>query len=386
MPIDVVLAVDAIHRPLTGIGRYAFELARGLQEHPDIASLKYFSMGRWVQWSSLLPPQISHAAAPKRTLRSVLAANASAVKIYQHVIPQVSRWRLRRERHALFHSPNYFLPPFPGPKIATVHDLSHVLYPHFHPDVRIAYMNQAFPNTLRRADHLITDAQSVRQEIMERFNWPAERISAVPLGVDPDFFPRTRADLQPTLQAFGLRAGEYALCVGTIEPRKNIDRLLTAYEALPQTLRLQHPLVLAGAPGWQSETTHRRIKQAEHAGWLRYLSFVPQKSLPLLYAGALIFVYPSLYEGFGLPPLEAMASGVPVITSNVASLPEVVGNAACLIDPRDTDQISSALLQALQDDAWRQRIASAGLAQAGQFTWENCVDQTVNVYRHLMAH
>lgn len=384
MPIELVLAVDAINRPLTGIGRYAFELAKGLSANANVDSIRYFSMGRWVELSALLARANVEANTQRASLRSMLAANPVAVRVFHSLVPKVSRWRLRHEGKALFHSPNYVLPPFPGLKVATVHDLSHVLFPHFHPPARIAYMNRAFPDSLQLADHLITDSESVRQEVIQNFDWPPERITAVPLGVDPIFHPRPDDELQALWPKYGLRAGGYTLCVGTIEPRKNIDRLLSAYEALPPRLRRRYPLVLIGARGWRSDLTHDRIDKAEAAGWLRYLAYAPQADLPMLYAGARLFTYPSLYEGFGLPALEAMASGVPVITSSVSSLTEVVGDAAWLVNPLDTEGISTALEQALQDDTWLQKASIHGRGRASLFTWSGCVTQTVAVYQAML--
>lgn len=384
MGISVIFATDGITAPLSGIGRYAVELAYGLATHQQIEKIRCFSLGRW---AALPAPELQQTAVPTRRgrLRTALAANRVAVRMYDHLTPSLYRWRLRGEGSSLFHSPNYSLPPFPGASVATVHDLSHVLYPQFHPAARVDYMNLAFPQTLRRAHHLITDAESVRQELIQQMGWSADRVTAVPLGVDPGFRPHHTEELEPLMQRFGLRSNGYSLCVGTIEPRKNIDRLLSAYEALPQELRRSFPLVLAGAPGWRSGQTHARMVRAESDGWLRYLSFVPQHDLPKLYAGARLFVYPSLYEGFGLPVLEAMASGTPVITSNVSSLPEVVGDAALLIDPKDIDQIADALREVLQDDERRKTASVAGLARSASFTWEECVNQTVAIYQKVMA-
>jgi alpha-1,3-rhamnosyl/mannosyltransferase len=306
------------------------------------------------------------------------------VKVYQAVSPPVFQWRLRKETGSLFHSPNYFLPPFQGPSVATIHDLSHVCLPQFHPAARVDHLNRALPATFRQADYLITDAESVRQEIISHFGWPADRIAAVPLGVAPVFHPRNLLDLAPVMQSYGLKAGAYTLFVGTIEPRKNLERLLSAYEALPATVRQRWPLVLAGARGWQSDVIHDRMSRAAASGWLRYLEFVPQKHLPFLYAGARLFAYPSLYEGFGLPPLEAMASGVPVVTSKISSLPEVVGNAALTVDPHDVFAMSAALALGLEDESWRAKAVSMGLERASLLTWDACVKNTVAIYSKVL--
>jgi glycosyltransferase involved in cell wall biosynthesis len=384
MGISLIFATDGITVPLSGIGRYALELVLGLRARPQIDSLRCLSFGRWVNVPVRSEVQESGASGRGR-LRAALAGSRAAVRIYHGFMPSLSRWQLRAEGSALFHSPNFLLPPFPGVSVATIHDLSHILYPQFHPAARVDYMNLAFPQTLSRATHLITDAESVRHELIQRMEWPADRVTAVPLGVDASFRQHDVAELQPLMRRLGLRSNEYSLCVGTIEPRKNIDRLLTAYEALPSTLRRNFPLVLAGARGWRSTEIHARIARAESAGWVRYLAFVPEHELPMLYAGARLFVYPSLYEGFGLPVLEAMASGVPVITSNVASLPELVGDAAWLIDPKDTDQIAGSLQELLQNEERRCRARAAGLARSASFTWAECVSKTIAVYLKVMS-
>lgn len=389
--MDVILGVDAITLPLTGIGRYAFELATRLPRQPVIESLRYFSFGRWKDGidfdsvNSATEPIREGKIQPKRNLRGVLAGSSLVLKAYSLLTPSVYRWRLRSERNSLFHSPNYFLPPFPGKSVATIHDLSHLLFPQFHPAARIEYMERALPETLRRADFLITDAESIRAEVIQHFGWSPDRIAAVPLGVNANFHPRTVEELMPVLQRYRLHLTDYTLCVGTIEPRKNLDGLLTAYEALPVTLRQRCPLVLVGSRGWLSDGIFDRIAKGTAAGWVRYLNFVEQKDLPFLYAGARLFAYPSLYEGFGLPPLEAMASGIPVVTSNVSSLPEVVGEAAILVDPRDDAALSSALRKGLEDEEWRSTAIVLGLRRASILRWEQCIDQTVSIYKKILA-
>jgi alpha-1,3-rhamnosyl/mannosyltransferase len=388
--MDVILAVDAITPPLTGIGRYAYELARRLPGHPGIEKVRYFSLGRWQNGADFESANNATQAINelpiqrKKSLRSVLAGSSLVVKAYHLLTPPIYRSRLRREKNSLFHSPNYFLPPFPGKSVATIHDLSHVLFPQFHPAARIEYMERALPETLRQADFLITDAESVRVEVIQHFGWSPDRIAAVPLGVDSKFHPRSSADLMPVLLRYGLHQMDYTLCVGTIEPRKNLDRLLTAYEALPETLRQQCPLVLVGSRGWLSDGIFDRIAKGTAVGWVRYLNFVEQNDLPFLYAGARLFAYPSLYEGFGLPPLEAMASGIPVVTSNVSSLPEVVGNAAILVDPKDESALSEALRRGLEDEEWRSNAVVLGIQRASTLRWEQCIDQTVSIYKKIM--
>ncbi len=386
--MKIILSVDAIRYPLTGIGRYASELAQGLGGHPRTTSLRYYSMGQWLHAPPV--PVAPPAAEPRPTLsplgraRAALVANPLAVRLYRRVAPLLNRWRLRGFRDHLFHAPNYFLPPFDGPSVATIHDLSTLLYPQFHPEDRVALINGELPKTLERASHLITDAEAIRREIIARFDWPAERISAIPLGVDDSFHPRGRQALSGPLQSYGLAPGGYCLCVATIEPRKNIGRLVDAHAKLPPALRQGFPLVLVGEPGWKSQDIHRRIEAAQGRGTVRYLDYVPQTHLPLLYAGARLFALPSHYEGFGLPLLEAMASGVPLVTSTCPTLLELAGEVGLLVDPEDTDGLTQALERGLEDVQWREQARRLGLARAGQHSWQRCVENTLDLYQRLV--
>jgi len=390
--MQIILGSDAIHRPLTGIGRYALELARHLRQSPEVDRLDCFSMGRWPTWHDLQACEqlVSPMAGPvkasqHKTLRSVLAGNSLAVKVYGALSPALYAWRLRHRADALFHSPNYILPPHPGPCVATIHDLSHVWHPQFHPKVRVDFMNRALPQTLKRANFLITDAESVRQEVIRHFAWPADKIAAVHLGVDPVYHPRSAVELAPALDKWGLSVQGYTLYVGTVEPRKNLGVLLEAYEQLAPAIRNRWPLVIAGSKGWNSEEIYDRMTKAATQGWLYYLNYIPQAQLPLLYAGAKLFVYPSLYEGFGLPPLEAMASGVAVIASNIPSISEYAQGSAVLVTPGDVKLLAQTITEALQSEDMFLNLLQMGVNTSKKLNWAKTTKEILNIYQRLVG-
>ena len=379
--VKVILSIDGIKPPLTGIGRYAWELANRIPTLPGIELVRFFAGGNWVGDAQSRMNQLpAKLAAQRRLLRNGLVMAA-----YRKISPLLLRRRLRRFGDHLYHGSSFYLPPFSGPAIATFHDLSVYRYPDCHPPERVAFMTKEIPVALRRASFLIADSEYVRREVIEFFGWPAARIAAVPLGVSDEYYPRGVESTSAVLGKYGVQHGGYALCVATIEPRKNIGALLRAYQSLPISLRAQYPLVLAGDRGWRSESLHDEIGEAQAQGWLRYLGYVGQADLPVLFAGARGFVFPSLYEGFGLPLLEAMASGLPVLTSANSTLEEVAAGAALLVNPEDDDAIAVGIQRLLEDDAWRLAAGARSLAVAAQYSWDKTARRTVQIYGEVFG-
>lgn len=384
MKIDVIFAADALRPPLTGIGRYAYELAKRLSCHEDIDRLRYFSSGRWVENPlaalETTAPLVLSVSKAKAAFRDRIAGNRLAVRLYKNITPAFFGWRLRGNKGSIYHSPNYIVPPFKGRSVSTIHDISHILYPDFHPQARVEYMNMALGESLARTDHVITVSETVRQEVVEHGLISPEQVTAIHLAAGSDFRPHTSEMLEPALSALGLKAGRYSLFVGTVEPRKNVQRLVEAYGLLPKDIRNNWPLIIAGGSGWNSDSIHLCIAKAQAQGWLQYISYVDQSWLPALYAGARLMVYPSLYEGFGLPIVEAMASGTPVLTSNVSCMPEVAGGAAWLVNPMDLEEISHGLHVCLSDEYWQREARTLGLIRAGQLSWAQCTERTIDIY------
>jgi alpha-1,3-rhamnosyl/mannosyltransferase len=284
----------------------------------------------------------------------------------------------------VFHATNNIFPyrVRAAHSVLTIHDLTLLLFPEWHPAERLARMVPALEPAVVRASHIITPSRSTRDDVLKLLPVDPERISVVPEGVAPIFAPRPAGEVAARLAPLGLRAGEYLLFVGTIEPRKNLLRLLQAMELTASTTG---PLVLAGGHGWNDTAIRVTVERLERTGRVRSLGYVPDELRPVLLTGARAFVYPSLYEGFGLPPLEAMACGTPVLTSNVSSLPEVVGDAALFVNPDDVDALATALARLWRDETLRADLRARGLAQARQFSWERTARLTLDVYRAVLS-
>ena len=379
--MKVILSIDSVKFPLTGIGRYNYELAKQLQLQDDL-ELLFYANNRLL---TDLPT--NELAKPRKNewLHNQLAKSNLAINAYQLLSTIKNQYSLHGHQNAVFHGTGFYLPQFNGSSVATFHDLSIFTHAQYHPPERVRFMQQELSLTLQRASMLITDSEYTRLELASYFGYPLEKIRAISLACSDDFHPREAADSASVLARLGLVHGGYTLYAGTIEPRKNIEALLDAYSALPDAIRQRWPLILAGYHGWQSERLHVRINAAENAGWARYLGYVADKDLPHLFAGAHLFFFPSHYEGFGLPVLEAMASGVPVVCSNTSSLPEVAGGAALMFNPEDTDVLRQLILKGLEDVAWRGVAKQKGLMQASTFSWQRCAEETVVVYSELLS-
>jgi alpha-1,3-rhamnosyl/mannosyltransferase len=375
----VGLGATALLTPLTGVGQYVLHLAHELQSLlPEPPWLFYG--GHWSREVREADTAVAPGAATR--LRRAIPGTYTIARAIQQ-----QRFSAGARAHglALYHEPNYLAFRFDGPTVVTVHDLSWIRHPETHPADRVRIMNSALPRVLERARHVIVDSEFTRAEVGSHYGVPRARLSVVPLGVSQAFRPLTTQECAPALAARGLEYGSYVLALGTLEPRKNLAAVLTAYARLDAGTRRRHPLAVAGMEGWKMDQLAAPLRELVQGGDVRLLGYVPQAELPALYSGARLFVYPSLYEGFGLPPLEAMACGTPVIVSNRSSLPEVVGDAGEAVDPLDGDELLARLQALLEDDALRARHSAAGVARARAFTWRRCAELTIEAYRKALA-
>jgi alpha-1,3-rhamnosyl/mannosyltransferase len=295
-----------------------------------------------------------------------------------------NRSLLRPSRFDLYHEPNYIPIPCDIPTVVTIHDLSIVRHPEWHPPERVDFFERNLPRGLRQAQHFFTDTEHARREMIELLNIPTERITCSYCGTRGDLAPMTEAEYRPVLRRLGLPK-QYLLHVGTIEPRKNLLRLMRAYVDLPGSLREKFPLVLVGQWGWRfDETADFFHSTAKHKGVIQ-TGFLPDADLPAVYNGARALVFPTLYEGFGIPAVEMMGCGGAVLASTAGAVAEVVGSHGTLIHPEDVEGWRDAIQRVLTDDEYWKGLRRSAMTQAGRFTWERTAEATVRVYREIVG-
>ncbi len=291
-------------------------------------------------------------------------------------------WLVRKYHLDLLHSPHYtmpwLLPTFARKMkfVVTFHDMTFFLFPHLHTRVKRWFFPLAIRLSASRADRLIACSESTRQDAIRLLHLPGKKIASVYLGISPDFHP---IDDQKRLEAAQLKyrlPDHFYLYVGTVEPRKNLPLLLESYARTNS----RWPLVIVGQKGWHYEEVFKLVDQLQLQDCVTFTGYVPEADLPVLYNLASIFVYPSLYEGAGLPPLEALACGTPVITTAVSSMPEYTGEAAMLVPPGDLDALAQAMQELSQDPARLAEMARNGPAQAAGFTWKRTAQDTLAIY------
>lgn len=376
--MHVALNARILQAPKTGIGQYVSALTQALQDQAEV-SLQLF-LGR--QWAVDLPL----APLPGYSRRTALAKRVPGAYRIRRWLEQGSFDRGLRQRSIdLYHEPSLWPLEFDGPMVMTLHDLTHVHYPQTQPADRLAEIERHVGRGVERAQCVLTDSEYVAGEIRRHFALPDERVVVAPLGYAPRFRPRAHPELALALAAFGLSAGQYLICVGTLEPRKNLQLALRAHALLPESLRARLPLVIVGMPGWRSEGLDETLDVAVKGGWAKVLGYQSDDVLAELLAGARALLFPSLYEGFGLPVLEAMASGVPVLLTRTSSLPEVAGEAGIYVDAHDPQDMCSALQELEENLALRQRCRALGLERARDFSWQRCARITSDAYRKAVG-
>lgn len=367
-----VLAQAGPGGALDGIGVYSRNMLHGLRQRLGPARVQPVVFG------SLAAPWPE----PHREIHPSYRPAALAMTLPGMPYPLSGAWS---RDLSLFHAPDHHIPRLRGtPVIATVMDIIPLRHPEW-VSGRLSrrLMNWLFGQLTRAAAHVVTISEFSANDISDGLRIPRERISAIPLGVDPSFHRQAGpAETQAVLDRYNLRPG-YFIFVGTLQPRKNVERIVQAHSALPAGVRRDRPLVIVGRDGWGTESLRVALDRAVAAGDARWLQYVPQDDLPTLLRQANALVYPSLFEGFGLPVVEAFAAGTAVISSTTTSIPEVAADAALLVDPTSVDQLRDAMARLADDEALRARLVALGAARAGRFSWDATVASTIDVYRRF---
>jgi glycosyltransferase involved in cell wall biosynthesis len=360
----------AIPRLMAGAAVYTYELARALAAVDHENEYVIFARGGHFDDLPASRPglRVLKVRAPSRPQRLVWE---------QAVLP----WRLRQSRIDVFHSPHHTVPLVPCGcrRVVTFHDLTFFVLPERYPPTRRLYFQTMTRLSARVADAVIVPSKAVRADVVRILGLPSWRVFAIPEAAGPAFRPQDAAAVEAVRRRYGLE-GPFILSVGSLEPGKNRERLLQAFARL-RARGLEHMLVVAGQRAWRYESEEPLAQRLGLADSVRVLGHVPQADLPALYSAADLFAFPSLYEGFGLPALEAMACGAPVVASNVSAVPEVVGDAALQVPPLDVEALADAMERLLRDEPLRANLRERGLKRAAGFSWEETARRTAEVYK-----
>ncbi len=344
--------------PATGIARYIFEISSRLQRDSRF-DLDFF----YGYTSKKLFPE-SHIRFAKLFKKKIFKKISRDLFFAKSV--------LYRKSYDLYWQPN-FIPSLPvkaSAIITTLHDFS-FLNPSFHPTAKIRYYQKNFFKNIYKSDIIITGSQFVKKEIVQKLSVDPSRIKVIYHGVDHKIFNTTQKDIDIKLPK------HYILFVGTVEPRKNIKTLIEAYSMLEKNIKREYKLVIAGSSGWQNKETFKMIHSDEH---IIYKGRVTDEELSVIYQKASCFVFPSFYEGFGLPPLEAMACGTPVLSSNASCMPEILDDCALYFDPRQPKELADKIQYILKKDNLLVSMAQKGLKRAKSFTWEESAKKHKEIF------
>lgn len=372
--MNVLVDIQSAVTQRAGVGRYTRVLVHhlGATAGDNQLALFYFDFMR----------RCAAFKAPNTTPHAVRWCPGAAIQAcWKHAAWPPFEWFASKAD--LYHFPNFILPPLRGTRaVVTIHDASFMRFPEFAEEKNLAYLSARIRDTVRRASAVLTVSHFSANEICNLLNVAPERVFAVHPGIGSEFKRPDDARLHADLVALGLHNTPYLLTVGTLEPRKNISLAIKVFEHMPW---FHGRLVIAGMKGWKCQPILDRMESSSRAADIRYLEYVPDERLPSLYAGAALFVFPSFYEGFGFPPLEAMACGTPVLSSAGGSLPESLGCGAVVLNSMDPEHWAAEAERLLTDSARRAALIQRGLSHAATFTWTETARKTWDVYHRVAA-
>ncbi len=386
--MKLLVRLDSLAHPRTGIGRYAESLLRQILAQENSIKISGAYHGRLIpadELELLLDDRdgresggeylsLFSMGSIKAMVRSIPGAYA-----FRQRLQQKKFLRALNENPDIYHELSHAPLDVSAPLVLTIHDMSHARFPEFHPRERVAYISSSIGQSIKRADHVIAVSKFTHDEICSLYPEVESKVSTVYLGVSPEFRPLSSDEIAPLIRRWDLAYSAYILSVATLEPRKNLVGLLRSYFSLPAEISRFRPLVLVGAKGWKNRELESLLASHESPDHRVILTgYVSQRELVALMAGAGLFVYASLYEGFGLPVVEAMACGVPVLTSDRGAMKEVAGDLATLVDPLEfREELLLAMLE-------RPRIPDP-VEIRGRFSWDKTAAETLEIYKSLIC-
>ena len=376
--MKLLVNLSSLNHPLTGIGEYTLNLVKEMLDDDQVQDIKGIRSSRYLdrhQISVLIAAlEQGHQTDQPLTrylkkmsrLKLIARIARKAINAYREISFRFYRNMLK---HYIYWEPNYICLNHQGVCVPTVHDLSHLICPQFHPKARVKYLKAELPRTLARAKHVIVVSQYTKQSVMEHFDLDDQQITVVPPSVKSEYYPRTASECAQLKKRLGLPEN-FILFVGTLEPRKNLQGLLLAYKLLSTELKSQYPLVLSGKKGWLLEDIEQILQPMLDSGEVMWLGYLNSKDLPALYSSATAFTYVSHFEGFGMPIAEAMACGTAVIASDNTAMKEASGGAVCIVSPHSIGSIAQGMRKVLLDSSYRIECETKGLEISKNRSWK----------------
>lgn len=366
----------------TGIGRYTNNLIKSFSKSDISIELVANQLVNFKRLNNIQivdrALNLTNKIYPYKIIRRLMSPNilykfpidVSVKKAYKH--------------NSVFHATNFItLPTKYAKQVVTIHDLAFMKFPDVVEKNIYEYMMKWVPYSINKAEQIIADSIHTKNDILQLFDVPEEKINVVYLAADKRFQKQSVQQIQSVRKKYNL-AQEYLLYIGTLEPKKNLVTLIDVYHTLKTGYSVQEKLVIVGAKGWKFNPIFEKVQQLQLENDIIFMGYIADEDLPAIYSGATVFTFPSLYEGFGIPLLEAMQCEVPVVAANTSCIPEVVGDAAILADPYDIEKWAESIYQIISDHSLKEELIAKGLEQASKFSWEKVAKETLAVYEKAL--
>lgn len=393
MQSKLLINLNPLRLPLTGIGYYTKNIVKEcLQRNIELVGIKngkIFSKQEIKEFIVLLEENSSvsnHSSVSFKNKLFELLRSFPGIYVVKYFLISIRAKkilsRLAKDGFTYF-EPSFVPMKFNGKIITTIHDLSFLTHPEFHPIERVNFLTKMVKKTILVSNHIIVDSDFIKGELLDHYSISKELVSTVYLGVERKFRIYDKREVCPTLDKLNIRHNEFILSVATLEPRKNLSRLVDSYRDLSDKIKNKYPLVLVGSSGWKNSALFDSIQDLVDSGNIVVAGYLSDAQLNHVYSSAALFVYPSIYEGFGLPIIEAMASGTAVLTSDCGATAEVAEQSALLVNPESTKAITDGIASILLGKELRLSLEEKAINRASRFTWRKCVDDILSVTENL---